>query len=245
MNEFAHWNDCLSDELVEQLWSDYVDNTPSLKWTHRMLGRFTYDVTGQDIGKRILQELITRENSPWYQDTEFESDCAIWLQCFVPGSFLATHREKSKGVSTIYLNKQQMSDESGFIRWFEHKDPDIMWADDQPVHKQYPKFNCGNYWKPSGTQGEFNPWHYVHRNNETFDRFSIQIFREESFDDRFGVSIDAIDMLREGYLEIYQETTAKLHYPEDNDVFGYGVWHPEIITTWARENSDRIKQMTL
>ena len=243
MNRFEQWENCLSNELAEQLYDTYVENTPPITWTHRGTGRFTFDLTTMPIGQTILNELITRENSPWYQDTAFENDCAIWLQCFIHGGFLASHREKCKGVSTIYLNKQQHSGTSGFIRWFENPEPNEMWNDDEPVHISYPEFNCGNWWKPADDVAVFNPWHYVHRNNDPWPRFSLQIFRAELISDK-GQAINSMEMIQQGKLQIYRETTALEHYSEDNDVFGYGIWDPEILSTWAKNNAQIIEQMT-
>lgn len=243
MNRFEQWENCLSIELAEQLYDTYVENTPPITWTHRGTGRFTFDLTTMPIGQTILNELITRENSPWYQDTAFENDCAIWLQCFIHGGFLASHREKCKGVSTIYLNKQQHSGTSGFIRWFENPEPNEMWNDDEPVHISYPEFNCGNWWKPADDVAVFNPWHYVHRNNDPWPRFSLQIFRAELISDK-GQAINSMEMIQQGKLQIYRETTALEHYSEDNDVFGYGIWDPEILTTWAKNNAQIIEHMT-
>ena len=245
--EFVNWDSCLSETTAETLYKTYVADQKPLKWLHRGLGRFVFDLTHTNHGKLVIDDLIGRAGSPHYSRPHFVKNVSVWIQCFVPGGILPLHREYVRSVSTVYLNKELWSDtKSGYMEW--HEATDIAKLYDEPVRKSLPRFNCGNYYvNPDFDSDEkiFNPWHRVHRNNASYNRYSLQIFETAHQNTDTTEIQDNMKMIADGNLQAVGWDKALANYPEDHHIFDYSAWHPEIISTWAKENAEIIAQMTI
>lgn len=244
--EFIEWENCLRIETAEKLWHDFVKNEKALPWNHRGYGRFVFDLSDSAYGREIKDDMISDESSPYYNNQHFAERCSIWIQCFVPGGVLPLHREYVRSVSTVYLTKKLWSDsKSGYMEW--HESSEISSLYDEPYHKSLPRFNCGNYYINPNIDAEeriFNPWHRVHRNNSTFNRYSLQMFEPVKLDTKPGEIVDNMKMIEQGHLQALGWDKAIANYPEDHEIFDWSAWHPEILATWNKENADIIEYMT-
>lgn len=245
--EFVTWDNCLSEQTADLLYNTYVIEQKPLKWNHRGYGRFVFDITKQEHGQMVIQDLISREESPHYNRDHFADNVSVWIQCFVPGGVLPLHREFVRSVSTVYLNKDLWGDsKSGYMEW--HEATEISRLYDEPIRKGIPRYNCGNYYiNPDFESKEkiFNPWHRVSRNNAQYNRYSLQIFETTQENTDTAEIQDNMEMIKQGHLQAVGWDKAIATYPEDHHIFDYSAWHPEIISTWAIENAEIIEQMTI
>ena len=245
--KFEGWENCLTEETAEKLYTDFVENEKPVPWSHRGFGRFVHDLTDTVYGQAVKDQMITDPTSPYYNNQAWAQRCSIWIQCFVPGGVLPLHREFVRSVSTVYLSKNLWEEtQSGFMEWHEQDEIDKLHSG--KVHKSLPKFNTGNYYvnpDPDGADKVWNPWHRVHRNNATYKRYSLQMFEPVMEATKAIQIVDSIKMVEQGYLQVLGWDKAMEHYNEEHPIFDYSCWHPEIFHTWANDNKDIIESMTL
>ena len=106
-----------------------------IKWTHRGFGRF-FCYFPDDIHNEILEELYNNIDLPTYHCNKMMRDHHMYMQRFVPGSWLPLHREKTYGVLTICINDDE--------DWSEDNPaPNFVWYDTDCV--QINKSNTDRY----------------------------------------------------------------------------------------------------
>ena len=244
--KFNKWQNCLRPETAEKLYTDFVEREKPLPWDHRGFGRFVHDLTDTEYGQAVKDDITSDIHSPFYEDQHYAETCTEWIQCFVPGAVLPLHREYVKSVGTVYLNKTLWQEtQSGFMEWYEAASIGELF--DEPIHQSLPKFNTGNYYKNPDIDSDdkiFNPWHRVHRNNATYKRYSLQIF-EPAMQGPEAVVSNSTKMIEQGFLQVVGWDKATEHYPDGHSIYDYSCWHPEIMSTWQKENKEMIESMTL
>ena len=170
---FHSYDNYLSESLLVKLQQTYM--SADIKWTHRGLGRF-FCYFSEEIHNEILDDLYNNSDLPTYHNNEMMRDHHLYMQRYVPGSWLPLHREKTHGVLTICINDDE--------NWSEdNPGPTFVWYDTQDLSnlKEHEnvvpiKRNSGSLFIVNESYPSFNPFHKVRLNKSITDRYAVQMF---------------------------------------------------------------------
>lgn len=148
-----------------------------IKWVHRNFGRFFVYLENQH-HEAVLEDLYSNEGLPTYHNNKMMRHHHMYLQRFVPGSWLPMHRERCYGVITIYLNPDE--------DWnAENPGPKFVYYSTQDLHNLQNHehtydigCNTGTYFLTNHQDQAptYNPYHKVEYNESNTSRYALQMF---------------------------------------------------------------------
>lgn len=172
---FKQFKDFLSADLLKTLQDDYMRD--DIKWTHRNFGRF-FCYLENDVHERVLDELYNNENLPVFHNNKMMRHHHMYLQRFVPGSWLPLHREKCYGVLTIYLNPDEdWSEENPAPKFVYYETQDLHDLENNKLTYDI-HCNSGTFYLTgdSSNAPEYNAYHKVEYNESNNSRYALQMF---------------------------------------------------------------------
>ena len=243
---FHLYNNYLSENLLVKLQQTYMSD--DIKWTHRGAGRF-FCYFPDDIHNEILEELYNNIDLPTYHNNKMMRDHHLYMQRFVPGSWLPLHREKTHGVLTICINDDE--------DWSEDNPaPNFVWYDTQDLSNIEEheiivpiKRNTGSLFIVNDLYPIFNPFHCVRINKSNTARYAVQMFFGPGFSE-VGTVPNNNSVGRSIPVENSDYTVTARQQTKKSLENGYletpgaltGV-HVEM-SQWAEENSEIIEKLT-
>lgn len=171
---FDQYSNFLSEDILETLQRNYMRD--DIHWQHRGFGRFFSYLTEEE-HNLVLDDLYTSDpNNPLFKDKWLMRNQHMYMQRFIPESWLPVHREKCYGVITIYINPD--SD------WVGQPQPKFVYYDtndledlDNHTHAFPIHCNTGTYSiTPEHKTPEFTAYHKVEFNESSVHRYCLQIF---------------------------------------------------------------------
>jgi len=172
---FHQYHNFLSADLLKTLQDTYM--TDDIKWTHRDFGRF-FCYFSEEHHEKIVSELYSNENLPTHHNNKMMRHHHMYLQRFVPGSWLPLHRERCYGVLTIYLNPDEdWTEDNPGPKFIYYGTQDLTNLD---AHKKTYDIHCnsGTFFLTTDESKapEYNPYHRVEYNETDTSRYAIQMF---------------------------------------------------------------------
>ena len=172
---FEQYQNILSQDLLKELQDYYMRD--ELKWVHRNFGRFFIYFTDEH-HEAILEELYNNKNTPLYKNKKMMRRHHMYLQRFIPGSWLPLHRERCYGVLTLYLNPDENWTEDNPAPKFIYYDTDDL--DNLEEHKLSFDIPCnsGTIFVTSDLNSAptYNMYHRVEYNESNNSRYALQMF---------------------------------------------------------------------
>ena len=171
---FAQYQNILSPNVMQQLQENYLGD--DIHWKHRGFGRFFRYLTEEE-HNLVLDDLYSSDpNNPLFGDKWLMRNQHMYMQKFIPESWLPMHREKCYGVVTIYVNPDSDWADQPQPKFVYYDTTDLKLLDDYkhtfPIH-----FNSGTYSiTPEHKTPEFTAYHKVEYNKSDVDRVCLQIF---------------------------------------------------------------------
>ena len=244
---FRSYNNYLSEGLLVKLQQTYMSD--DIKWTHRGFGRF-FCYFPDDIHNEILEELYNNIDLPTYHCNKMMRDHHLYMQRFVPGSWLPLHREKTYGVLTICINDDEDWSEDNpapnFV-WYDTDDDndDILDGDEIIVPI---KRNNGSLFIVNDLYPIFNPFHCVQINKSNTDRYAVQMFFGPGFVELGTVPNDntvgrSIPVENNDYTNTAKQQTNKALVTGYLETPGVLEMMPTM-RQWEKENSEIIERLT-
>jgi len=243
---FEQYHNFLSAELLKTLQDTYMND--QVRWTHRDFGRF-FCYFNENHHEQIVEELYNNENLPTYHNNKMMRHHHMYLQRFVPGSWLPLHRERCYGVLTIYINPDE--------DWNENNPaPKFIYYTTQDLHNLEAHKNSYDIHCNSGTYflttddskaPEYNAYHKVEYNESNTSRYAVQMFfgpAQEDFGTMSGNSNTQFRNFKhtESYTDTNQNqtlkaiTTGALQLPELGQLVGTR-------EEWNRDNAEIIQRL--
>lgn len=172
---FKQYNNILSPELLKTLQDSYMRD--DIAWTHRNFGRFFIYLTPEH-HEAVLEELYTNENLPVYHNKKMMRHHHMYIQRFIPGSWLPLHREKCYGVLTMYLNPDEDWSADNPGPKFTYYSTDDLSQLESHKHQYEISCNTGTIFMTSlqDKAPEYNSYHKVEYNESETSRYGLQMF---------------------------------------------------------------------
>ena len=172
---FRQYYNFLSAEVLKKVQDTYM--TDDLLWVHRNYGRF-FIYLNDDDHEAVLEDLYNNEGLPTYHNNRMMRNHHMYIQRFVPGSWLPLHREKCYGVLTIYLNPNEDWGAGEVGPKFVYYDTEDLNNLEGHRHEMDIHCNSGNLYmvEKGTTESRFNVYHKVELNETDNSRYAIQMF---------------------------------------------------------------------
>jgi len=172
---FKQYNNILSPELLKTLQDSYMRD--DIAWTHRNFGRFFVYLTPEH-HEEVLEELYSNESLPVYHNNKMMRHHHMYIQRFIPGSWLPLHRERCYGVLTMYLNPDEnWSADNPGPKFIYYSTDDLTQLES---HKHHYDISCntGTIFMTSmqDKAPEYNCYHKVEYNESETSRYGLQMF---------------------------------------------------------------------
>lgn len=172
---FTQHQNFLSPELLTRLQEGYMRD--DIKWTHRSFGRF-FSYLDAELHDDILEHLYYNKELPTYHNKKMMRYQHMYLQRFVPGSWLPLHRERCYGVITIYINPDEdWSEDNPGPKFVYYNTQDLNNLEEH--RREYSiNYNTGTFYITSDQSGapQYNPYHKVEYNKSVTSRYALQMF---------------------------------------------------------------------
>ena len=171
---FAQHPNFLSQSILEHLQKNYMRD--DIQWTHRGFGRFFSYLTEEE-HNMVLEDVYESDpGNPLFKDKWLMRSHHMYMQRFIPESWLPMHRERCYGVITIYMNPDSDWKDEPQPKFVYYTTNDLTDLDNNEVKLPIP-CNTGTY-MITHDRGlpEFSPYHKVEYNKSNVDRFCLQIF---------------------------------------------------------------------
>ena len=172
---FNQYHNVLSDELLKELQAYYMRDDH--EWRHRNFGRFFMYFTNEH-HEAILEELYSNENTPLYRNKKMMRRHHMYLQRFIPGSWLPLHRERCYGVVTLYINPDENWNEDNPGPKFIYYDTDDL--NNLEEHKFSYDIPCNSATifttADPNSAPQYNMYHRVEYNESEHSRYALQMF---------------------------------------------------------------------
>ena len=172
---FQQYREFLNEITLKKLQDTYMRD--DLLWVHRNYGRF-FIYLNDDDHENVLEDLYNNENLPIYHNNRMMRNHHMYIQRFVPGSWLPVHRERCYGVLTIYLNPDEDWGPDKTGPKFVYYDTEDLNNLEEHRHEMDITCNTGSlYMVEKGiTDYGFNVYHAVELNETDKSRYAIQMF---------------------------------------------------------------------
>lgn len=172
---FQQYREFLNEITLKKLQNTYMRD--DILWVHRNNGRF-FIYLNEDDHEAVLEDLYNNENLPIYHNNRMMRHHHMYMQRFVPGSWLPLHREKCYGVLTIYLNPNEDWNSENLGPKFVCYDTEDLNNLEEHKHEMDIHCNTGTLYmvEKGTTESQFNVYHKVELNETDKSRYAIQMF---------------------------------------------------------------------
>jgi len=172
---FQQYHNFLTASVLKKLQDTYMRD--DILWVHRNYGRFFIYLDNDD-HEKVLEDLYNNENLPIFHNNRMMRNHHMYIQRFVPGSWLPLHREKCYGVLTIYLNPDEDWDSENLGPKFVYYDTEDLNNLEEHRYEMDIHCNTGNIYmvEKGTTESQFNVFHKVELNETDNSRYAIQMF---------------------------------------------------------------------
>ena len=173
---FKQYHNFLSDEVLKKVQDTYM--TDDIDWVHRNYGRF-FIYLNEDDHEAVLHDLYNNNpDVPTYHNNRMMRNHHMYIQRFVPGSWLPVHRERCYGVLVIYINPDEDWGPNNVGPKFVYYDTEDLNEFDAHRHEVDISCNTGAVYmvEKGTTEYGFNVWHGVELNKTDKSRYAIQMF---------------------------------------------------------------------
>ena len=170
---FKQYHNFLSPELLKTLQESYMRD--DIQWTHRNFGRFFLYLEAEH-HDQVLDELYYNKTLPTYKNNKMMRHHHMYLQRFVPGSWLPLHRERCYGVLTIYINPDEDWNAQNPAPKFIYYSTQDLHNLEEHKHEYDIWCNSGTYYMTDENDPRMNAYHKVEYNESDKSRYAIQMF---------------------------------------------------------------------